>query len=129
MYTADDTNITASDKSLTKVTNSTNKDLANIKQWLLANELSLNVAKTEHSCKFIGSDVNLNKITDVSLIHIDGLAMKKVSSAKCLCVKIVERLTWDENTDYVCKKVSHPIAGPMQTSKIKYFTKYCSNNI
>ena len=114
MY-ADDTNITVSDKSLTKVINSTNKDLANIKQWLLANKLSLNVAKTEHM--FIGSDDNLNKIRDASLIHIDGLAIKKVSSAKCLGVKIDERLTWDEHTDYVCKKVSQAISGLKQVRR------------
>ena len=47
---------------------------------------------------FIGSDDNLNRIIDVSLIHIDDLAMKKVSSVKCLGTKIDERLTWDENT-------------------------------
>ena len=58
MY-ANDANIT-SDKSLKKVIQSTNDDLINIKQWLLANKLSLNTGKTERM--FIGSDVNLNKI-------------------------------------------------------------------
>ena len=35
--------------------------------------LAQSVAKTEHM--FIGSDDNLNRIIDVSLIHIDGLAI------------------------------------------------------
>ena len=68
MY-ADDTNIT-SDKSLKKVIQSSNSDLSNIKEWLLANKLSLNAAKTEHM--FIASDDDLNKIENTSQIHIDG---------------------------------------------------------
>ena len=44
---ADDTNLTASRKSISKVEITMNSDLENLRKWLIANKLSLNVAKTE----------------------------------------------------------------------------------
>ena len=45
---ADDTNLTKTGQSLNDIIYATNRDISNISQWLLANKLSLNVAKTEH---------------------------------------------------------------------------------
>ena len=44
---ADDTNITAAGECLHDIENAVNSDLENLRQWLLANKLSLNVAKTD----------------------------------------------------------------------------------
>ena len=44
---ADDTNLTASGETIADVKNDMNSELANLKEWLSANKLSLNVAKTE----------------------------------------------------------------------------------
>ena len=44
---ADDTNLTASGDSITDVVTVVNSDLENLRKWLTANKLSLNVAKTE----------------------------------------------------------------------------------
>ena len=44
---ADDTNLTASGNSITRLEAAVNSDLENLKKWLIANKLSLNVAKTE----------------------------------------------------------------------------------
>ena len=44
---ADDTNLTASGENIEEVESAINGDLMCIKEWLLANKLSLNVAKTE----------------------------------------------------------------------------------
>ena len=44
---ADDTNITASGKYINEVENAVNSDLENPRKLLMANKLSLNVAKTE----------------------------------------------------------------------------------
>ena len=44
---ADDTNITASGDSIQDVQAAVNSDLENLRKWLVANRLSLNVAKTE----------------------------------------------------------------------------------
>ncbi|CAB3984509.1 Hypothetical predicted protein [Paramuricea clavata] len=50
---ADDTNLTASSHSITDIEIAVNSDLENLRNWLMANKLSLNVAKTEFM--FIGS--------------------------------------------------------------------------
>ena len=47
MY-ADDTNLTLIGTSLKTVQEKTNCELDNVKQWLLANKLSLNVTKTDY---------------------------------------------------------------------------------
>ena len=44
---ADDTNLTASGNSIADVELAVNSDLDNLRNWLIANKLSLNVAKTE----------------------------------------------------------------------------------
>ncbi len=44
---ADDTNLTASGDSITQLEAAVNSDLENLRKWLIANKLSLNVAKTE----------------------------------------------------------------------------------
>ena len=44
---ADDTNLTASGPSITDIENAVNSDLQNLRNWLIANRLSLNVTKTE----------------------------------------------------------------------------------
>ena len=46
MFT-DDTNLTASGDSVPIVQAAVNSDLENLRIWLIANKLSLNVAKTE----------------------------------------------------------------------------------
>ena len=45
---ADDTTLTASGKSIQQIESKINCDLINIKEWLLANKLSLNLTKTEY---------------------------------------------------------------------------------
>ena len=44
---ADDTNLTASGQCVKEVQTAVNSDLENLRKWLMANKLSLNVAKTE----------------------------------------------------------------------------------
>jgi 2-hydroxy-3-keto-5-methylthiopentenyl-1-phosphate phosphatase len=44
---ADDTNLTAAGESINDVEAAMNSDLEYLKKWLIANKLSLNVAKTE----------------------------------------------------------------------------------
>ena len=44
---ADDTNLTVSGGSITDLETAVNSDLEKLGKWLIANKLSLNVAKTE----------------------------------------------------------------------------------
>ena len=57
---ADDTTLTASGESVLDAEVAINHDLANIKQWLSANKLSLNLVKTEYL--LIGSRHNINNL-------------------------------------------------------------------
>ena len=56
---ADDTNLTASANSMTDLEAAVNSDLENLRKWLIANKLSLNVAKTEFI--LIGSKSTIKK--------------------------------------------------------------------
>ena len=55
---ADDTTLTAFGKSIQQIESKINCDLFNIKVWLLAKKLSLNLTKTEYL--LIGSLFNVN---------------------------------------------------------------------
>ena len=112
MY-ADDTSLTTVGSSLNGIAQQLNLDLENIRIWLIANKLSLNVTKTEQM--FVGSDDNLKKINKFNFnINIDGQPIDRVTSSKTLGVKLDERLCWSVHTDYVCKKVSSAISGLRQ---------------
>jgi retron-type reverse transcriptase len=108
MY-ADDTNITTTGTSIREIVTHANDDLNNISDWLKANKLSLNVTKTEYM--FIGSDQNLDKLSDVPLLFLENKAIKRVKATKSLGVHIDERLTWHEHIQNVSKKVGAGISG------------------
>ena len=59
---AGDTNLTASGDLIQDVQAAVNSDLENLRKWLIANKLSLNVAKTEFM--LISSKRMLKKIPD-----------------------------------------------------------------
>ena len=62
---ADHTNLTASGDSITDLETAVNSDLENLRKWLIANKLSLNVAKTEFM--LIGSKTMIKKNSDSRL--------------------------------------------------------------
>ena len=78
---ADDTNLTASDLSITDIENAVNSDLENLRSWLIANKLSLNVTKTEFI--LIGSP-QMIKSTSSSQpnILIESDQIKQVNQSK-----------------------------------------------
>ena len=59
---ADDTNLTASANSLTDLEAAANSDLENLRKWLIANRLSLNVAKTEFMFLIQMFSLKINKL-------------------------------------------------------------------
>ena len=104
---ADDTNITASGESINEVKNAVNSDLENLRKWLTANKLSLNVAKTEY--QLIGTKQNLKKVLDQKPnIHILDSPIKQVFQCKTLVI-LDKNLSWKSNTDAICKKISSGI--------------------
>ena len=106
---ADDTNLTASVNSLTDLEAAANSDLENLRKWLIANRLSLNVAKTEFM--LIGSKPMTKNI---SVSHpnvlIENKQIKRVNECKTLGVTIDKHLSWKSNTEKICKKVTAGIS-------------------
>ena len=106
---ADDANLTASGNSLTDLEVAVNSDLENLRKLLVANKLSLNVAKTEFM--LIGSKKMLNKISDSKpYIKIDNKEIKQVYECKTLGITVDQRLSWKSNTDIICKKITARIS-------------------
>ena len=81
--------------------------LARIKEWLLANKLSLNVAKTEFM--LIGFDCKLNNLVTQPIIKIDQTKIKQVFKSRVLGVDIDNKLKWTNHIDIVAKRVSSGI--------------------
>ena len=105
---ADDTNIIAAGECLHDIEDAVNSDLENLRQWLMANKLSLNVAKTEF--QIIGTKTMLKKASAKQLnIHIQNNPIKRVFQCKTLGVTLDENLCWKSNTDTLCKKISSGI--------------------
>ena len=105
---ADDTNITAAGECLHDIEDAVNSDLENLRQWLMANKLSLNVAKTKF--QIIGTKPMLKKApTKQLIIHIQSKPIKQVFQCKTLGVTLDENPSWKSNTDALCKKISSGI--------------------
>ena len=83
---ADDTNLTVAGETIEEVELAMKNDLARIKEWRLANKLSLNVAKTEFM--LIGSDYQINNLVTRPIIKIDQTKIKQVFKCRVLGVDI-----------------------------------------
>ena len=106
---ADDTNLTAASQSKTELESAVNSDLENLRKWLIANKLSLNVAKTEFI--LIGSKPMIKGTADFHLnIKIDNKPIKQIQECKSLGVIIDQYLSWNSNTENICKKVTAGIS-------------------
>jgi hypothetical protein len=109
MY-ADDTNITTTGKSIKEIViGANNADLENIRMWLKANKLTINVTKTEYM--FIASDSNLDKLRDIPYLVLGGKPIKRVKVSKSLGIFIDERLSWRDHIDKISKTICSGISG------------------
>ena len=111
---ADDTTITNSHKSTARLHREVNHDLNNLQNWLLANQLSLNVLKTEYM--YFASDYNLSNlgIFAIDPLKIGDQPITRVQSTKSLGVVFDQRLVWEEHADSLCKRVSSGLAALKQ---------------
>ena len=100
---ADDTSLTAVDKTLNEAEEIANKDLNNVKAWLSLNKLSLNIAKTEYI--LIGSRPKICSIDVRPTVKIDTRPIKRVKCTKLLGVEIDEHLKWEKHVDHIASKV------------------------
>ena len=111
MY-ADDSNITLPGICIRDIEETLNRDLMNIKDWLLANKLSLNVTKTEYM--LIASKYRLENIPRSPQLRIDSTPITRVQKSESVGVWIDEKLTWSEHIDSVANKVLRAIGGLRQ---------------
>ncbi|CAB4038635.1 Hypothetical predicted protein, partial [Paramuricea clavata] len=100
---ADDTNLTASSHSIADIVIAVNSDLENLRNWLMANKLSLNVAKTEFM--LIGSPQMIrNASNSQPNILIENKQIQQVNKSRTLGTTIDQHLSWKPNTESICKK-------------------------
>lgn len=103
MY-VDDTTLTRSGDSIEKVEKAINHDLENVREWLLANKLSLNVVKTEYL--LIGSRFNLRNLGKEPNIFVGDIPIKRVKVKKALGVLIDQSLSWEDHIEKLSKAIS-----------------------
>ena len=114
MYAAD-THLIYADKDLNIIQSCLNEDLLNISKWVIANELTLNVTKTEFM--LIGLRQKLNALTASPVLSINGTSVKQVSTSKSLGVLIDANLTWGSHIEKLAKKVASGIAAIKRVRK------------
>jgi hypothetical protein len=78
-----------------------NSELENLHQWLLANRLSLNVAKTEFMIIEFRQRLLVYDNQHIR-IEIDGKTIKRVNETKSLGLQIDEHLTWSRHFQKDC---------------------------
>lgn len=100
---ADDKNLIAPSSPLTELAAAVNSDLENLSKWLIANKLSLNVAKTKYML-IRPKPVTKNIADSHPNIFIENKQIKQVHKCKTLGVTIDQQLSWKNNTEEVCKK-------------------------
>ena len=106
---ADDTNLATSGDSIPHLETAVNSDLENLRKWLIANRLTLNVAKTEFM--LIGSKQIIKSISDSQLnVIIENKPVKRVIECKTLGVTLDQHLSWKSNTEIICKKITSGIS-------------------
>ena len=104
---------TAARESINDVDAAMNSDLENLREWLIANKLGLNVAKTEFI--LIGSKPMINKQPNKQPnIIIENKPIKQVYDCKTLGVTVGQHLSWKNNTENVCKKITSGISALRQ---------------
>ena len=102
---ADDTNISFSSNTLSDLEHLINFELQSLNRWLIANKLSLNIAKTEFMA--IGSRQRLATFDDPELCAtVNNASGKQVKSAKTLGMTLDENLTWRDHVEVISKKIS-----------------------
>ena len=111
---ADDTSLYYSCKNTHNLENIINGELTKISNWLSANRLSLNVAKSK---LLYFTNKNRNSLKDI-IIKINGETLKEVDSAKYLGVYMDNKLSWNAHTNNIKLRLSKGIS---MLAKIRHY--------
>ena len=98
---ADDTNLLHINSSMKKLNQLLNHDLKSLCNWLKANKIALNVAKTEFL--FFRSPTKV--ITDFPKLKIDGKLLHPSQNVKYLGIQIDEFLSFNKHANYMVSKL------------------------
>jgi hypothetical protein len=94
-----------------------------LRKWLIANKLSLNVAKTEFI--LIGSKQMIKSISNLQLnVKIENKSIKQVYESKILGLTIDQHLSWTTNTESICKKITSEISALKEFADKQTFLLY-----
>ena len=115
---ADDTTVFYTDKTNTNTEKTLNTELAKVSNWLAANKLSLNVAKST----FMHFHYGKQPKPELS-INIDNINVEEKNTVKYLGTLIDNKLTWKPHIQHIKTKLSRAIG---LISKIRY---YASENV
>ena len=111
---ADDTSLYYSCKNTNNLENVINCELAKISDWLSANRLSLNVAKSK---LLYFTNKNRNALKDI-VVKINGESLNEVDSAKYLGVYMDNKLSWNVHTNNIKLRLSKGIS---MLAKIRHY--------
>ena len=128
---ADDTNMLQPANSLKNVAKRMNFDLKNLSQWLKANKLSLNFAKT----KLIIFHSSSKKIDHNLTFKLDGKRLTPISTVKYLGVLLDDHLLWSKQINHVTTKLNQAIGilstlrnnTSLKTLKMTYHSLFSSH--
>ena len=122
---ADDTNIFCSERNLTDLQLTLNRELGKLFLWFSVNKLSLNLSKTNYILFR-----NRSADTDLNNICINTINVTRVQSSKFLGIIIDENLNWKPHIQLVKSKLSKTLSIIYKASKLINYegmvTLYCS---
>ena len=102
---ADDTNLLFSSKNIKEIKKTLNNDLKLLYEWLCANRLSLNVAKTE----FLVFRPPQKKLNERLVLRLNGSNIFESSKIIYLGVILDSRLRWKHHINELTKKLSRAV--------------------
>ena len=122
---ADDTNLLYWDKNLRTLENIVNKELETVSDWLFANKLSLNIAKSNFVI-FHTYQKKVNYIPNLKVFDHNThqhVSLEHKNYVKYLGILIDSNLTWRYHVDYITLKISKTIG---IISRIRHFVPFCT---
>ena len=111
---ADDTFLAFQHKNVRKLQKVVNQELDKVADWLLANQLSLNLLKSKYMLITRQKNIKKKKFK----LNIKRKNLEQVSTYKYLGVYFDENLNWKSHIQYICQKVSK-VCGIL--SKLRYY--------
>jgi hypothetical protein len=90
-----------------KIDHMRRRDLLHSIEWMQKNKLTINLKKT--LCMLIGTPQRLSKCRKLFL-NVGDIFIENVKCAKLLGVYIDECLTWSNETEVLCRKLSQKLS-------------------